>query len=67
MDKEKLLYELKHAMTVGDLIKKLERYDKNMIVINGRDNSNLPVSSVEKTNIDYCYDEIIRKEVIEIW
>lgn len=67
MNKEDLLYELNNAMTVGDLIKRLEQYDKGMIVINGCDENNLPVSSVSKTNIDYCYDEIIRREVIEIW
>ena len=67
MGKEELLYELNNAITVGELIKKLECFDKNMIVINGRDKNNLPVSSVSKTNIDYCYDEIIRREVVEIW
>lgn len=67
MNKEKLLYELNNAMTVGNLIKQLEQYDKNTIVINGKDKNYLPVLSAFKTNIDYCYDEIIRREVVEIW
>ena len=67
MEKEELLDELDHAMTVGALIKKLERFDKNMIVINGKDKDGLPIYDVSKTNISYCYDEIIRREVIEIW
>lgn len=67
MDKERLLYELNHAMTVGNLIKQLEQYDKDTIVINGKDKNYLPVLDAFKTKVDYCYDEIISREVVEIW
>lgn len=67
MSKEKTLELLKNGMTVGDLIRKLERYDRNMLVINTRSDEYLPVDSVTKTTIDYCFDEIISKEVISIW
>ena len=42
MDKEELLDILNDAMTVGQLISKLEKFDKNMIVINARDKKYLP-------------------------
>ena len=67
MDKEELLDILNNAMTVGQLISILEKFDKNMIVINAKDKEYLPVNSVEKEIIDYCHDEIISKEVISIW
>lgn len=67
MDKEELLDILDNAMTVGQLISILEKFDKNMIVINARDKEYLPVDSVSKETVDYCYDEIISKEVISIW
>ena len=67
MGKEELLDILNNAMTVGQLISILEKFDKNMIVINSRDKEYLPINSVEKEIIDYCYDEIISKEVISIW
>ena len=67
MDKEELLDILNDAMTVGQLISKLEKFDKNMIVINAKDKEYLPVNSVGKDGVDYCYDEIISKEVISIW
>ena len=67
MGKEELLDVLNNAMTVGQLISILEKFDENMIVINARDKEYLPINSVEKEIIDYCYDEIISKEVISIW
>ena len=67
MDKEELLDILKDAMTVGQLISIVEKFDKNMIVINAKDKEYLPVNSVGKDVVDYCYDEIISKEVISIW
>ena len=67
MNKEELLDILNNAMTVEQLISILEKFDKNMIVINARDKKYLPVDSVEKEIIDYCYDEIISKEVVSIW
>lgn len=66
MSKEELLYELDNATTVGQLIKKLERYDKDTIVVNScRDD--LPITNVDDTVVDYCYDEIISKKVVSIW
>ena len=67
MDKEELLDILNDAMTVGQLISILEKFDKNMIVVNARDKEYLPIDSVSKETVDYCYDEIISKEVISIW
>ena len=67
MGKEELLDVLNNAMTVGQLISILEKFDENMIVINARDKEYLSINSVEKEIIDYCYDEIISKEVISIW
>lgn len=67
MDKEELLDILDNAITVGQLISILEKFDKNMIVVNARDKEYLPIDSVSKETVDYCYDEIISKEVISIW
>ena len=67
MEKEELLDILDNAITVGQLISILEKFDKNMIVVNARDKEYLPVDSVSKETVDYCYDEIISKEVISIW
>lgn len=67
MDKEELLDILNDAITVGQLISILEKFDKNMIVVNARDKEYLPIDSVSKETVDYCYDEIISKEVISIW
>ena len=67
MDKEELLDILDNAITVGQLISILEKFDKNMIVVNARDKEYLPVDSVSKETVDYCYDEIISKEVVSIW
>jgi hypothetical protein len=54
-------------MTVGQLIDKLSKMDKNLIVVNGRDKSYLPVTLVQEYKVDYCYDEIISRKVVEIW
>ena len=67
MDKEELLDIFNNAITVGQLISILEKFDKNMIVVNARDKEYLPIDSVSKETVDYCYDEIISKEVISIW
>lgn len=67
MSKEELLSEFEYGMTVGQLIKQLEEFDKNMIVVNVRCEDYLPVNTIEKDKIDYCYDEIISKEVVTIW
>lgn len=66
MSKEELLYELDNAITVRQLINKLERYDQDTIVVNScRDD--LPIANIDDTVIDYCYDEIISKRVVSIW
>lgn len=67
MDKEELLEILENGMTVGELIQKLEKFDKNMLVINTRGKEYLPVADIDETSIDYCYDEIITKNVVSIW
>ena len=66
MSKEELLYELDNAITVRQLINKLERYDQDNIVVNScRDD--LPIANIDDTVVDYCYDEIISKRVVSIW
>jgi hypothetical protein len=67
MDKEELLDIFDNGMTVGELINELSAFDKDMLIINGKDKERLPVNNVEEIDIDYCYDEIIRKRVVEIW
>jgi hypothetical protein len=67
MDKEELLDILNNGMTVGDLLGELSKFDKDMLVVNAKGEERLPINSVEETDIDYCYDEIIRKKVVEIW
>jgi hypothetical protein len=67
MDKNELLEIFENGMTVGELIKKLEQFDTDMLVINTRDKAYLPVADVNETSIDYCYDEIITKKVVSIW
>lgn len=66
VSKEELLYELDNAITVRQLINKLERYDQDTIVVNScRDD--LPIANIDDTVVDYCYDEIISKRVVSIW
>lgn len=67
MDKQELLNILENGMTVDELIKKLNKFDKNMLVINSRDKERLPIADVDETTIDYCYDEIVTKRVVSIW
>ena len=67
MNKEELLKELENGITVGELINKLEQYDKDMLVINTRHKDYLPVADVNETTIDYCYDKVISKRVVSIW
>ena len=67
MSKEELLQIFDNAMTVGELKKKLEKFDDDLILVNTRDEEKLPIDCVEKTKIDYCFDEIISKEVVSIW
>jgi len=67
MDKNELLEILENGMTVGELIRKLEQFDKDMLVINTRDKVYLPVAEIKETTIDYCYDEIITKNVVSVW
>lgn len=67
MNKEQLKEILENGMTVEELINKLQKFDKKLIVINSRDKNKLPIDSVEETQIDYCYDEIISLKVVSIW
>lgn len=67
MEKEELLEILENGITVGEVIRKLEQFDKNMLVVNTRDKTYLPVADINETSIDYCFDEIITKKVVSIW
>lgn len=67
LEKTELLEILTNGMTVGELINHLERFDKDMLVINTRAKEYLPVADVNETTIDYCYDEIITKKVVYIY
>ena len=67
MSKEELLDELENGMTVGKLIEKLSKFDKDLLVVNTRCKEKLPVNDVGITKIDYCYDEIISREVVSIF
>lgn len=67
MNKKQFKKILENGMTVEELINKLQKFDKKLIVINSRDKNKLPIDSVEESQIDYCYDEIIRQKVVSIW
>ena len=67
MNKEELLDILENGMTVGKAIRRLEKYDKNMLLVNVRGKEYLPVSDIHETNIDYCYEEIISRKVVSIY
>ena len=67
MEKEELMKILGNGMTVEEVIKQLEQYDKGTLVINGRSMEYLPVSEISETHIDYCYDEIIKRDVVSIY
>lgn len=66
MTKEELIYEFENGMTVAELIRRLEDLPQDLIVVNNcRDKE--PVTDVSITDVDYCYDEIITKKVVEIF
>ena len=65
-DKEQLLYEFEYGITVGQLIQKLERFPKDLVVVNDCKNKQ-PITDVDRTTVDYCFDEIITKEVVSIF
>ena len=66
MDKEELLQEFENGITVGDLIKRLQALPQDLVVVNNcRDK--YPITSANVKNVDYCYDEIITKKVVEIY
>lgn len=67
MEKEELLEILENGITVGEAIRKLEQFDKNMLVVNTRGKEYLPVAEIKETSIDYCFDEVITKKVVSIW
>ena len=67
MSKDELKNILENGMTVEEVIEKLQKFDKNLIVINSRDKEYLPISSIDLSKVDYCYDEIISREVVSIW
>lgn len=65
--KEELVQLLENGMTVGDLKRKLSKFDDNLLVINSKTQDYLPVDSVTLDKVDYCYDEIISRQVVAIW
>lgn len=67
MEKEELIKILDNGMTVEEVINQLKQYDKNTLVVNGIGVECLPVSDISKTHIDYCYDEIIERDVVSIY
>lgn len=67
MSKEELLDILENGITVGEAIRRLEKYDKNMLLVNVRGKEYLPVADINETNIDWCYDEIISRKVVSIY
>ena len=64
-EKEELLDMFTNGITVGELIEKLKRFDASLIVVN--DISRNPIGTIEETDIDYCFDEIITKHVLSIY
>ena len=66
MEKEELLQEFENGIIVGDLIKRLQALPQDLVVVNNcRDK--YPITDVNVANVDYCYDEIITKKVVEIY
>lgn len=65
-NKEELEYEFEYGMTVAELIKRLEKLPQDLVVVNSCKES-MPISDVSKTDVDYCFDEIISKEVVSIY
>lgn len=66
MNKEELKYEFENGYTVADLIKVLQRLPQNFIVVNNCRDS-CPITNIEVTSVDYCYDEIITHDVVSIY
>lgn len=66
LEKRELIEAFENGITVKDLIKKLERLDPDLVVINDC-RGKMPVTGVEETEVDYCYDEIIRKRAVSIF
>ncbi len=66
-EKKELLEMFENGMTVGELIAVLSRFDKDLVVINTRGSEYFPVSTVEETDVDYCFDEVIKKHVVSVY
>lgn len=66
LSKEETLEELDNAITVADLIAKLSRMDPDLIVTNSC-KDNLPITNIEETTCDYCFDEIITRRIVSIY
>lgn len=65
-EKQEFLDEFKNGITVRELISRLQRLNPDMIVIN-KCRDHMPITSVKETSVDYCFDEIIKKEVVSIF
>ena len=66
MTKEELLNEFANGITVAQLIKTLKRLPQDLIVVNNCKNHE-PITDINITDVDYCYDEIITKKVVNIY
>lgn len=66
MNKQELLHEFENGMTVRDVIRTLETMNPDTIVVNNSRNDS-PVTSIQETECDYCYDEIITKRIVSIF
>lgn len=56
LTKEEIVELVKNGMTVGELIDKLEQFDKNLVVIN-ESNEDIPVNSVRKSKAQWFLDD----------
>ena len=66
MTREEVLSKFASAMTVGQLIEKLESYDPTLPVVNVCNNKE-PIGWVGKQDVDYCDDEIVTIKTVSIW
>lgn len=48
---------VKNGMTVGELIEKLEQFDKDLVVINDETEKGIPITAVQKFTVDYAIDD----------
>lgn len=66
MTQEELQEWFENGITVAALIEKLKKMPQDAIVVNSCRNHE-PVSDINETDVDYCFEEIITRHVIDIW